>query len=51
MLNINKLKMIIKQLPPELQKEVEDFALFLLEKKIQKKKKEKVFKTGLGRWT
>ena len=40
MLNINKLQIIIKQLPPELQKEVEDFALFLLEKKANKRKKE-----------
>ena len=44
MLNINKLKMIIKQLPPELQKEVEDFALFLLEKKAKKRKKKKYLK-------
>jgi len=39
MLNSNKLEIIIKQLPPELQKEVEDFALFLLEKRANKRKK------------
>ena len=42
MLNSNKLEIIIKQLPPELQKEVEDFALFLLEKKLTKERR-KIF--------
>lgn len=38
------LENLIKKLPPELQKEVEDFALFLLEKKVKEKKKEKFLK-------
>jgi len=44
MLNIYSLESIIKQLPSELQKEVEDFALFLLEKKVKNKKREKFLK-------
>jgi len=43
-LDVNKLEMIIRQLPPELQKEVEDFVLFLLEKKANKRKKESFLK-------
>jgi len=44
MLDVNKLEMIIRQLPPELQKEVEDFVFFLLEKKANKRKKESFLK-------
>ncbi len=48
MFDIERLERIIKQLPPELQKEVEDFALFLLEKKTRRNEKEKFLKQDWG---
>ncbi len=44
MFDVQKLGNIIKKLPPELQREVEDFVLFLLEKKVKIKKKRKFLK-------
>lgn len=32
------IKEVVEQLPPELQEQVKDYAIFLLEKKIKKKK-------------
>jgi hypothetical protein len=39
MVNMERLEDIIKKLPPELQEEVEDFVIFLSERKVKKKRK------------
>ncbi|MBI4333216.1 MAG: DUF2281 domain-containing protein [Chloroflexi bacterium] len=41
---MNKLEEMIKELPPELQQEVEDFVRFLLEKRVKKEKPRHEFK-------
>ena len=41
---VKRINTMVQQMPPELQKEVEDFVQFLFEKRVQTSKRKKGFK-------